>query len=163
MLMGTLALVAVAGVLGFYAVSQAHSYPCGPQSMVQKTNLPPPVQFGAVTKYLLPQNRSPNAITVAPDGSVWFAELGVPGVAHLYQNGTLVEYRWPYTYPASSSSSNGTICSDWTNTWGIAVGRRSLGHQRSHRLHRRAQPVNGLVPDHTVEDRLLPVHAHGRA
>ncbi len=121
MLMGTLALVAVAGVLGFYAVSQAHSYPCGPQSMVQKTNLPPPVQFGAVTKYLLPQNRSPNAITVAPDGSVWFAELGVPGVAHLYQNGTLVEYRWPYTYPASSSSSNGTICSDWTNTWGIAV------------------------------------------
>jgi len=121
MLIATLALVAVAGGLGFYALSQNRSYPCGPQSMVQKTNLAPPVQFGAVTKYLLPQNRSPNAITVAPDGSVWFAELGVPGVAHLYQNGTLVEYRWPYTYPASSSSSEGTICSDWTNTWGIAV------------------------------------------
>ena len=115
------ALVAVAGVLGFYALSQSHSYPCGPQSMVQKTNLAPPVHFGAVTKYLLPQDRSPNAIAAAPDGSVWFAELGVPGVAHLYLNGSLVEYRWPYSYPQSVTSSSGVACSDWTNTWGIAI------------------------------------------
>ena len=121
MLMATLPLLVVAGVVEFYAISQGQSYPCGPQSMVHKTNLAPPLRFGAVTKYLLPDDRSPNAITVAQDGSVWFAELGTPGVAHLFQNGTLVEYRWPYTYPASSSSSGGTGCSDWTNTWGIAV------------------------------------------
>jgi len=121
MLMATLPLLVVAGVIGFYALSQSQSYPCGPQSLVQKTDLAPPLQFGAVTKYLLPEDRSPNAITVAPDGSVWFAELGTPGVAHLSQNGTLVEYRWPYTYPASPSSSGGTACSDWTNTWGIAL------------------------------------------
>ena len=121
MLIATLArMLAVAACLGSTPFRRAGPIR-GPQSMVQKTDLAPPVRFGAVTKYLLPQNRSPNAITVAPDGSVWFGELGVPGVGHLYKNGTLVEYRWPYTFPAHSSSSKGTICSDWTDTWGIAL------------------------------------------
>lgn len=54
------------------------------------------VTFGAVTEYPLPsQGRWPNAVTTATDGSVWFAEEEVPGVAHLYpNNGTLVEYAW---------------------------------------------------------------------
>ena len=53
--------------------------------------------FGAVTEYRLPSvDRWPDAVTAAPDGSVWFAEQEVPGVAHLYpNNGTLVEYAWP--------------------------------------------------------------------
>lgn len=111
-------VIGVGALLGAYALTQRQTYPCGPQSTVQKTNLPPPVQFGAVTEYSLPANRSPNAITAAPDGSVWFGELGVPGVGHLFQNGTLAEYRWPYTYPTSSGP---THCSDWSDTWGIAV------------------------------------------
>ncbi|MDE1853492.1 MAG: hypothetical protein KGI38_07075 [Thaumarchaeota archaeon] len=55
------------------------------------------VTFGAVTEYALPgQGRWPNAVATALDGSVWFAEQEVPGVAHLYpNNGTLVEYAWP--------------------------------------------------------------------
>jgi virginiamycin B lyase len=57
--------------------------------------------FGAVTEFRLPGlDRWPNAITTASDGSVWFAEQEVPGVAHLFpNNGTLVEYAWP-GYPA---------------------------------------------------------------
>lgn len=53
--------------------------------------------FGTVTEYKLPgQDRWPNAITADVDGSVWFAEQEVPGVAHLFpNNGTLVEYAWP--------------------------------------------------------------------
>lgn len=53
--------------------------------------------FGAVTEWALPgSGRAPNAVAVAPDGSVWFAEQEVPGVAHLFPaNGTLVEYAWP--------------------------------------------------------------------
>ena len=53
--------------------------------------------FGAVSEYPLPSaHREPNAITHDTDGSVWFAEQGLPGVGHLFpQNGTLVEYAWP--------------------------------------------------------------------
>jgi len=59
--------------------------------------------FGAVTEYKLPSpDRWADAVTMAPDGSVWFAEQEIPGVAHLYpSNGTLVEYPWPgYTAPS---------------------------------------------------------------
>jgi streptogramin lyase len=50
--------------------------------------------FGGVTEYRLPApDRWPNAVTTAPDGSVWFAEQEAPGVGHLFPaNGTLVEY-----------------------------------------------------------------------
>jgi streptogramin lyase len=95
-------------------------YPCGPQSMAQKTQVSS-VSFDAVTKFNLPQNRSPNAITTASDGSVWFGELGTPGVAHLYpNNGTLIEYRWQFNYPPASTVKN-LGCFDWTDTWGIAI------------------------------------------
>jgi streptogramin lyase len=59
------------------------------------------VQFGAVTEYKLPgPDRWPDAVTSAPDGSVWFAERELPGVAHFFpSNGTVAEYAWP-GYPA---------------------------------------------------------------
>ena len=66
------------------------------------------IQFGAVHKYLLPPGSFPNAITVADDGSVWFGEQGLPGVGHLYWNGTLIEYQWPFHYASP------------TFIWGIA-------------------------------------------
>ena len=46
--------------------------------------------FGAITTFSLPApERWPNAIAVAPDGSVWFGEEAVWGLAHLYvTNGT---------------------------------------------------------------------------
>src|SRR5208283_5614411 len=70
------------------------------------------IQFGGIQKYLLPPGRSPNAITVADDGSVWFGEQALPGVGHLYLNGTLVEYKWPFQYTPTSFT---------TLIWGIAV------------------------------------------
>jgi streptogramin lyase len=74
--------------------------------------------FGAVTEWTLPsQGRSPDAITTAPDGSVWFAEEEVPGVAHLYPgNGTLVEYAWP-GYPTPKAPD----CIISASTSGIAL------------------------------------------
>ena len=70
--------------------------------------------FGPVTEYPLPGNDTwPSAITAAPDGSVWFAQEAVPGVAHFYpSNDTLVEYGWPGYKPptlANCFPSKGTV------------------------------------------------------
>ena len=75
-------------------------------------------RFGAVTEYTLPgPDRWPNAIAAAPDGSVWFAEQGVPGVAHLFPgNGTVVEFAWP-GYPSPKPPD----CSPSVNVSGIAL------------------------------------------
>jgi streptogramin lyase len=95
----------------------------GASCIPTETNLEPirsqlqSITFGAVTKFLLPSpGRTPNAITVAPDGSVWFGELALPGVGHLFPNGTLIEYQWPFDYATSGNS-----CSSRTNIWGIAL------------------------------------------
>lgn len=81
------------------------------------------VTFGAVTEFALPSPaRSPNAITVAPDGSVWFGEQAVPGVGHLDPNGTLVEYAWPFHYAYASSND----CSYEDSIWGIALWNGSV-------------------------------------
>lgn len=89
-----------------------------------------PTTFGAVTEYQLGPNRTPGGFAVAPDGSVWFGEWGLPGVAHLYQNGTLTEYKWPY------ANSNVAICGQQTNIWGVALWNGSVwgADQWNHRL-----------------------------
>jgi virginiamycin B lyase len=86
---------------------------CGQElgiARISKAQLPT-VHFGAVTKYLLPKpDRFPNAVEVAPDGSVWFGEQNSPGMGHLYANGTYVEYAWPFNYSPST-----------TSIWGLAI------------------------------------------
>ncbi|MDA4123096.1 MAG: hypothetical protein OK456_07960 [Thaumarchaeota archaeon] len=73
--------------------------------------------YDAVTEFALPSNQSgPNAITVAPDGSVWFTENGLPGIGHLYANGTLNEYALPFTYSPDSG-----LCDTLTYDWGVAL------------------------------------------
>jgi virginiamycin B lyase len=67
------------------------------------------VHFGGVTKFRLPGDRFPNGITTISDGSVWFGEQNLPGVAHLYPNGTMREYAWPISYSPST-----------TSIWGVA-------------------------------------------
>jgi streptogramin lyase len=92
-----IALVVVAAVT-YYALNQSAQPQCDPVApgTIVRSHVTS-ITFGGVTEYRLPsQGRWPNAITVAPDGSVWFAEEEIPGVAHLYpDNGTLVEYAWP--------------------------------------------------------------------
>ncbi len=69
-----------------------------------------------MTQYCLAgPSRWPNGITVAPDGSVWFGEQSVPGVGHLFSNGTVVEYPWP-----SANTSAGGINGYRTGIWGVA-------------------------------------------
>jgi len=67
------------------------------------------VHFDGVTKFRLPDEEFPNGIAVASDGSVWFGEQNVPGIAHLFENGTMVEYAWPINYSPST-----------TSIWGVA-------------------------------------------
>jgi len=73
------------------------------------------IQFGAVKEYaLLGSSRWSNAITEDSDGSVWFGEQSVPGVGHLFLNGTLVEYSWPSAAAAPAKS-----CGYRTGIWGV--------------------------------------------
>jgi streptogramin lyase len=75
--------------------------------------------FGAITKFALPgSGRFPNGIAIAGDGSVWFGEQGVPGVAHLFANGTLLEYAWTENY---SAPTGGNPCQWKTSIWGVAI------------------------------------------
>jgi len=88
---------------------------------VLTTQLAPPTTVGGLTEFTLPTPmRSPTAPTVASDGSVWFAEESVPGVAHFYPaNRTLVEYAWPFAY--STPPSPDGLCGEKTSTWGVVL------------------------------------------
>lgn len=111
------AIVVVAGFTAYYFVHQPPG-PCMPlggakvlKSKVSSTT------FGAITEYSLPSpDRWSNAIMVSQDGSVWFGEESVPGVGHLFTNGTLIEYPWPQASHPSSKS-----CGFETSIWGVAV------------------------------------------
>lgn len=72
----------------------------------------------AITEYnIAGPSLMPNAISVAPDGSVWFGEESVPGVGHLWPNGTVVSYAWPdSTYRLYEP-----YCQFKTDIWGIAA------------------------------------------
>jgi len=118
-------LVLVTVVVASFAVYEVY-YSSGPAPCLTYQSDRPvrsqvqDVMFGGVTEYNLPgPGRYPNAIAVAPDGSVWFTEMEGPGVAHLYpNNGTLVEYPWPgYAAPSSIGGS----CSPQATSFGIAL------------------------------------------
>jgi streptogramin lyase len=49
---------------------------------------------------------------------VWFGEQAIPGVAHLFSNGTLVEYPWPENTLLSGSTSS---CPNTPSIWGVAI------------------------------------------
>ncbi len=109
------AVVLVAGFAAYYFVLQPQG-PCMPlggtkvlKSVVTSS------EFGAITEYALPSpSRWSNAITVAQDGSVWFGEQSVPGVGHLFTNGTLMEYPWPSAAHPSSKA-----CGFEASIWGV--------------------------------------------
>jgi len=83
------------------------------------------VHFEAITRYSLPApTRDPNAIMAARDGSVWFGEQGLPGIGHLFQNGTLLEYPWPTQY--TPESTQGYSCSHKTRIGGLALWENKI-------------------------------------
>jgi streptogramin lyase len=118
-------LIIVASVGGFYIYQQLNPAPSCANPLggakVLRTQLAPPTTIGGVTEFSLPAPlRAPNGVTVAPDGSVWFGEQSVAGVAHFYpENRTLVEYAWPYNYPAPPVS--GGICGNKSDIWGVTL------------------------------------------
>lgn len=118
-------LVIVASVGGFYFYKQLNPAPSCADPLggakILRTQLAPPTTIGGVTEFALPSPlRAPNGVTVAHDGSVWFGEQSVAGVAHFYpQNRTLVEYAWPFGYKAPSAS--GGVCGNKSDIWGVAL------------------------------------------
>jgi hypothetical protein len=81
------------------------------------------ISSGFVFKYLLPPGRYPNGIISGEDGSLWFGEEGLPGIAHLFMNGTLIEYKFPGTYQKDRLSGQCTIK---TEIWSLALWNKSI-------------------------------------
>ena len=115
----------MASVGGFYVYQQLNPAPSCADPLggakILRTQLAPPTTIGGVTEFALPSPlREPNAPTVAPDGSVWFGEQSVAGLAHFYPgNRTLVEYAWPFNYPAPPSTAG--ICGNKSDIWGVTL------------------------------------------
>jgi streptogramin lyase len=120
-------LLIVATVGGFYVYKQLNppapancTDPLG-GAKVLRTQLAAPTTFGGVTEFALPTPMvAPSSPTIAPDGSIWFAEQSVAGIAHFYpDNGTLVEYAWPFNYVAPPYTDG--VCGQKTSTWGVVL------------------------------------------
>ena len=109
-----LAVIAVSAVGAYVLLDQPG--PCNPQRASETTTSQlKATTFGAVTEYALPSTGAwANGITVTPDGSVWFGEQALPGVAQYDPtSGQLTEYKWScYATPQTS----GPI----TSIWGVA-------------------------------------------
>ena len=126
------ALIVLAVVLaggGFYAYSTSlaparTSIPssiCVPQgNATQVRSTLAATNITAITEWELPPpGRYPNAVVVASDGSIWFGEQALAGVAHFFPaNGSLVEYAWPET-----TGHPGPADSFQTSIWGVALWR----------------------------------------
>jgi len=123
--LGVLLILVAASLVGAYEYQQLYPSPsCSHalgSSKVLRTQLAQPTTFGGVTEFALPSPlRAANGIAVASDGSVWFGEQAVPGVAHFYPgNGTLVEYAWPGSY-ATPPSTDG-FCGNKSDIWGVVL------------------------------------------
>jgi len=118
-------LIIVASVGGVYAYKQLNPAPSCADPLggakVLRTQLAPPTTIGGVTEFALPAPiRDPNAPAIAPDGSVWFGEQSASALAHFYPgNRTLVEYAWPFHYPAPPSSAG--VCGNKSDIWGVTL------------------------------------------
>ncbi len=88
-MLGVLLVVILASVTVVYVYQQQNpppncTSPLG-NSKILRTTLPAPTVIGGITEFSLPGPlRNPNAPVVAPDGSVWFGEQAVAGIAHFY-------------------------------------------------------------------------------
>jgi streptogramin lyase len=81
--------------------------------------------FGHITLYLLPApNRMPNSILPMQDGSVWFGEPALPGLGHLFPNGTLVEYPFPFQYPQTVTPPG--VCPTKSDMWSLVYWNGSI-------------------------------------
>lgn len=105
------ALVAAAGAGAYLFVAGGQG--CGPNYAYAAKYQATKVLFGGVTEYCLANpSRWTNGIASAQDGSVWFGEQALPGLGHLFANGTVVEYQWP-------GSRSTTISEYQTGIWGV--------------------------------------------
>jgi streptogramin lyase len=136
-----IALFASAAVAGFYSYgldqngstkdttsspnlgdsSTTTSSACATAPVAENQQLAP-TTFGAITEFTVSANRTPAGIAVnQTDGSIWFGEWGLPGVGHLFLNGTLTEYKWPYADNSVTSE-----CGQETQIWGVALWNGSV-------------------------------------
>jgi len=117
------------GLLTYLSFTYLTVSSCGAEigyATLTKSNLPS-MHFNGITKFHLKDDRFPNGLVVSSDGSVWFGEQDVPGLGHLYPNGTIFEYTWPITYAPSTTSIWGVA--EWNNgIWASdALGNQIVG------------------------------------
>lgn len=133
------------------AASGCLSIPAG--SMVRSQTSP--TAFGPVTEYgISGPDRWASAVTVGPDGSIWFVEQEVPGVARLFpSNNTLVEYAWQ-GYPKPSPSLS---CENPVSSAGIALWEGKVwAADEYHGAIVGTNPDNGATTIVNVSSRVLP-------
>lgn len=111
-----LVLVAIFVVSGAGAYLLFYGASCNPSHATETTTSQlKATTFGAVTEYALPRTGDwANAVTFGSDGSVWFGEQALPGVAQYDPaSGSLTEYQWSCD---TTSGSKGPV----TSIWGVA-------------------------------------------
>lgn len=115
------ALLISGGLLFYFAFNafyqQGNNNVCQPPTGYGKKTNAQIVRSGIVENFLLPPGRYPNGIVFDRDGSVWFGEEGLPGIAHLFMNGTLTEFKFPGQYTKNELTGQCTIK---TEIWSLA-------------------------------------------
>src|SRR5436190_19573959 len=78
---------------------------------------------GQINEFQVPAPGGPNAVTVGPDGAVWFTELARPAIGRRTLSGTYKTFMLP-TQPTTSSI---VSCPNgprrFTQSYGRAIGR----------------------------------------
>jgi streptogramin lyase len=110
-------LIGLIAVYSFSSSATPSPAPCSQPAGVTKVQLSPSAPFGDVTTFALPEPlKAPNSIAVASDGSIWFGEVALRGVAHMFSNGTLLEYSWPSSFVTPQMN-----CFDLSELWGLVI------------------------------------------
>lgn len=108
------AAIIISAVFGYsYSIA---TQPKVPSSVVPIVNRIESSSFGQITEFKLPTpDRWPNAPYVDKDGSIWFGEWGLPGIAHfLPWNMTLIEYPIPLSNKSTAQPGFNFKVSIWS-------------------------------------------------
>src|SRR5436190_5568979 len=82
---------------------------------------------GQITEFQVPAPGGPNAITVGPDGALWFTELARPAIGRRTLSGTFTTFMLP-SQPTTSSIVSGPDGALWfTESSGRGIGRITTG------------------------------------
>src|SRR5881227_4326639 len=82
---------------------------------------------GQINEFQVPAPGGPNAVTVGPDGALWFTELARPAIGRRTLSGTFTTFMLP-SQPTTSSIVSGPDGALWfSESSGRGIGRITTG------------------------------------